>query len=114
MGDGAARLRAHGLEPLVAHEIEAAGTLQPCACQNSCQCACAGPATAQGPGVAAQRGRVRMVLSRLSHTSGRRLARWGFLRGSLIQFRIALRWYLGCQPEELRELYERLYTDAFR
>ncbi|WIA14272.1 hypothetical protein OEZ85_002806 [Tetradesmus obliquus] len=60
------------------------------------------------------RGRVVQVLDRVSVTSGRRLAAWGTLRATYIHFRVATCWYFGGSPEQLRELYMRLYTDSFR
>jgi glycosyltransferase involved in cell wall biosynthesis len=60
------------------------------------------------------RGRVRMDCRRVARTSGRRLAAWGFLRGSITNFRIASAWYFLHSPERVRDLYKRLYTDAYR
>jgi glycosyltransferase involved in cell wall biosynthesis len=60
------------------------------------------------------RGRVRMDCRRLARTSGRRLAAWGFLRGSITNFRIASAWYFWHSPERVADLYRRLYTDAYR
>lgn len=60
------------------------------------------------------RGRVRMDCRRLARTSGRRLASWGFLRGSVTNFRIASAWYFSHSPRRVRELYAQLYTDAYR
>jgi hypothetical protein len=59
-------------------------------------------------------GRVRMDCRRVARTSGRRLAAWGFLRGSITNFRIASAWYFLHSPERVRDLYKRLYTDAYR
>eukprot|EP00882_Tetradesmus_deserticola_P015355 GHRQ01016357.1.p1 GENE.GHRQ01016357.1~~GHRQ01016357.1.p1 ORF type:complete len:147 (+),score=64.36 GHRQ01016357.1:88-528(+) len=60
------------------------------------------------------RGRVVQVLDRLSITSGRRLLEWGSLRATYIHMRLAAHWYFGGSPEQLKELYMRLYTDSFR
>jgi hypothetical protein len=60
------------------------------------------------------RGRIVQVLDRLSVTSGRRIAAWGNLRATYIQFRLATHWYFGGSAEQLQELYRRLYTDSFR
>lgn len=61
-----------------------------------------------------RRGRVKMVLWPAAETSGRRLAAWGDLHATLVHFRIGLAWYLGASPEEMADLYRRLYTDAYR
>ena len=55
-----------------------------------------------------------MLLNPPAHTSGRRLAEWGNLKGTWIHFRLATHWYFGGSTEELHQLYRRLYTDDFR
>lgn len=60
------------------------------------------------------RGRVKQVSNRLSVTSGRRLDAWGPLRATYIHARIGISWYFRRDPEQLKELYTRLYTDSFR
>lgn len=60
------------------------------------------------------RGRVKQVLDRLSVTSGRRLEAWGPLWATFIHLRISAAWYFQRDPVLVRQLYERLYTDAFR
>ena len=60
------------------------------------------------------RGRVAHVLRPVSHTSGRRLASYGNIRGTYILFRIALEWYLGVEPDRLQQLYWELWTDKYR
>ncbi len=63
---------------------------------------------------ARRRGRVRMVLNPPSLTSGRRLAAWGNPWATYVHVVLGMSWYLGATPEQLVELYERLYTDRFR
>lgn len=60
------------------------------------------------------RGRVKQVLDRVCVTSGRRLEAWGPIRSTYIHFVIAANWYFKQDPEEVNQLYNRLYTDAFR
>lgn len=60
------------------------------------------------------RGRVKQVLHRVSRTSGRRLDAWGPLRATYIHVVIGASWYFRRDPVQLAELYNRLYTDAFR
>eukprot|EP00873_Tetraselmis_striata_P042897 jgi/Tetstr1/463161/TSEL_008095.t1 len=60
-----------------------------------------------------RRGAVRMLPSAVQ-TSGRRIGSWGNLRATWIHFRIALQWYLGGTPGELRTTYNKIYTDNFR
>lgn len=60
------------------------------------------------------RGRVKQVLTRLSVTSGRRLAVWGTAKATYIHAVLGTSWYFRRDPVQLRELYDRLYTDAFR
>lgn len=60
------------------------------------------------------RGRVRQVLDRLSVTSGRRLAAWGNWKATYIHVVMGCAWYFGKDPQQLKELYVRLYTDSFR
>ena len=68
-----------------------------------------------GPGgMLRGRGRVAHVLRPVSHTSGRRLASYGNIRGTYILFRIALEWYLGVEPDRLQQLYWELWTDKYR
>ena len=62
----------------------------------------------------AQRGRVRMLTSRTVTTSGRRMAAWGNVWSTYVQFRIAIAWVFGAPPAELHRLYRTLYTDAYR
>ncbi|KAK9831526.1 hypothetical protein WJX81_005918 [Elliptochloris bilobata] len=59
-------------------------------------------------------GRVRMVLHPPALTSGRRLAAWGNPWATYVHVAIGLSWYLGASPQQLEDLYERLYTDRFR
>jgi len=66
----------------------------------------------EGPGDG-RRGRVRMLPSAVV-TSGRRIGDWGALRSTWIHFRIALQWYLGGSPEDLKETYYRIYGDGHR
>lgn len=61
-----------------------------------------------------RRGRVVMVLDRVSVTSGRRLAAWGALRATAVHIAVAGAWYAGCSPERLQQLYDARYTDVFR
>lgn len=60
------------------------------------------------------RGKIKMILSPPSHSSGRRLAALGNIRGTWIHFRLATHWYFGGSVKELKKLYDRLYTDAYR
>ena len=60
------------------------------------------------------RGRVKQVLNRLSVTSGRRLDAWGALKATYIHAVIGASWFFQRDPVRLKELYHRLYTDAFR
>jgi hypothetical protein len=62
-------------------------------------------------------GRVRRVLqllSRCSVTSGRRLDAWGPLRATYIHAVIGTNWFFTRDPHALQQLYEQLYTDAYR
>ncbi len=65
-----------------------------------------------------QRGKIRMIWSPASQTSGRRLAAWGNFRATCIHFWIAFNWYfLRDAPdvgERLHGMYHKLYTDSFR
>ena len=55
-----------------------------------------------------------MILQPASVTSGRRLAAWGNLRGTLIHLRLSTHWYFGGSVQQLRHLYHSLYTDKYR
>jgi glycosyltransferase involved in cell wall biosynthesis len=57
---------------------------------------------------------VQLVWGAPNRTSGRRIGAWGNVRATAIQYRIAWAWWRGASPEELWDLYDRLYTDAFR
>lgn len=59
-------------------------------------------------------GREVQLLGAVSRTSGRRIAPWGNAKATMVQFRIALAWWQGVPPEKLWELYDTLYTDAYR
>ena len=61
-----------------------------------------------------RRGRVRMVLSPVARTSGRRLEAWGNARATRIHFALGLRWYAGATPAQLLDLYHSIYTDSYR
>lgn len=63
---------------------------------------------------ARRRGRVCMVLSPPALTSGRRLAAWGNPRATFVHVIIGLSWYMGATPEQLHDIYYRMYTDRFR
>lgn len=60
------------------------------------------------------RGRIRQVLDRVSVTSSRRVEAWGTLKATYIHFAIGLSWYFKQDPILIRQLYDKLYTDAFR
>lgn len=60
------------------------------------------------------RGRIRQVLDRVSVTSSRRVEAWGPLKATYIHFTIGLSWYFKQDPTLIRQLYDKLYTDAFR
>ena len=60
------------------------------------------------------RGRVVQVLDRVNVTSGRRLASWGNWKGTAIHVAMGVNWYFGKDPQQLYELYHRLYTDNYR
>lgn len=53
-------------------------------------------------------------LHAVNRTSGRRIGEWGNFKSTMIQARVALAWWLGATPEELWNIYDKLYTDAFR
>lgn len=55
-----------------------------------------------------------MVMWPPARTSGRRLAAWGNLKATTIHFRLGLGWYMGASPEELKDMYDSLYTDNYR
>ncbi|KAF5838717.1 nucleotide-diphospho-sugar transferase [Dunaliella salina] len=59
-------------------------------------------------------GRVHQLMGSTTETSGRRLEEWGNLWGSWVLFRIAISWYCGASGDQLKSLYTKLYTDAFR
>jgi rSAM/selenodomain-associated transferase 2 len=61
-----------------------------------------------------RRGREVQLRGAANRTSGRRIAPWGNLRATAVQVRLALAWRWGASPAELRQLYDALYTDAFR
>ncbi|KAK9814993.1 hypothetical protein WJX73_004193 [Symbiochloris irregularis] len=61
-----------------------------------------------------RRGRIVQIWAPPAETSGRRLAAWGNLHATFVHFRIALAWYWGASPEQLVQLYNRLYTDKYR
>lgn len=76
---------------------------------------------AEAPGVWQQwqqwqrpRGRVKQVLNRVSVTSGRRLDAWGPVKATYIHLVIGTSWYFTRDPAQLKQLYNKLYTDAFR
>ncbi|EFN56074.1 hypothetical protein CHLNCDRAFT_145574 [Chlorella variabilis] len=69
----------------------------------------AGPADRPG-----RRGQVLQVNSVPNRTSGRRLASWGSLHATVVHVAIGMSWYCGATPEQLRGIYNRMYTDAFR
>jgi hypothetical protein len=60
------------------------------------------------------RGRVVQVLDRVNVTSGRRLAAWGNWKGTAIHVVLGVSWYFGKDPQQLYELYHRMYTDNLR
>jgi len=95
----------------------AAGAPAGAATAGSPQAAPRGPAGKLAAGARAwarRRGRVRMVLSPPSLTSGRRLAAWGNPWATYVHVVLGMSWYLGATPEQLVGLYDRLYTDRFR
>lgn len=47
-------------------------------------------------------------------TSGRRLHAWGGLHATAVHFIIGLSWYLGASPQQMQDIYARLYTDNYR
>lgn len=59
-------------------------------------------------------GREVQVVGSVNRTSGRRIGPWGIWKSTMIQFTIAWAWWRGATPERLWDLYETLYTDAFR
>ena len=59
-------------------------------------------------------GKEVQLLRGINRTSGRRIKKWGNLKATEIQVRISLAWWRGATPEELWEVYDRLYTVAFR
>ncbi|CAL8463467.1 g3001 [Coccomyxa elongata] len=63
---------------------------------------------------AARRGQVVMVQNPHACTSGRRLHAWGGLHATAVHFIIGLSWYLGASPQQMRDIYARLYTDNYR
>jgi len=73
----------------------------------------AGPSEACGLGYKGH-GRVHQLMGSVTETSGRRLEEWGNLWGSWVLFRIAIAWYCGATGDQLKSLYTKLYTDAFR
>ncbi len=60
------------------------------------------------------RGRIVRIESVWNETSGRRIAAWGQLRSMYIHMRIGFGWWWGMSPEDLYQLYHRLYTDDYR
>lgn len=60
------------------------------------------------------RGRIKQVLDRKAVTSGRRIAALGSWKATYVHVVISLNWYFGKDPQQLRKLYDELYTDAFR
>lgn len=54
------------------------------------------------------------VLNPAAQTSGRRLAAWGNLKATGVHFMIGVSWYLGASPEQMKDLYARMYTDTYR
>ena len=54
------------------------------------------------------------ILQPAAETSGRRLQAWGNPKATFVHFLIGLRWYLGATPEQLKDLYMRMYTDDYR
>jgi hypothetical protein len=69
---------------------------------------------ALGFGLLTPSGRVKQVLDRACHTSGRRLAAWGNLYSTYVHLVVSAAWYFGKDAEQLQQLYNRLYTDRFR
>lgn len=59
-------------------------------------------------------GRIVRIGSVWNETSGRRIAAWGQLRTLYIHVRIGFGWWWGMDPEDLYQLYHRLYTDNYR
>lgn len=59
-------------------------------------------------------GRIVRVTKSKNITSGRRIAAWGPIKSTYIQFRIGLSWFLGAKHDALYRLYHRLYTDRYR
>lgn len=54
------------------------------------------------------------VLHPAAQTSGRRLQAWGNLKATAVHFIIGISWYMGATPEQMKDLYVRLYTDVYR
>lgn len=65
-------------------------------------------------GCSRRRKSVRHVVYRSNVTSGRRMAAWGPLKSTFLHFKFGLMWYFGCTPAQLKEAYNKLYTDAYR
>ncbi|KAK9917082.1 hypothetical protein WJX75_000749 [Coccomyxa subellipsoidea] len=63
---------------------------------------------------AKRRGQVVMVNSPHAWTSGRRLQAWGNAHATAVHFILGMSWYLGATPQQMRNLYARLYTDVYR
>ncbi|BDA48667.1 probable glucosyl-3-phosphoglycerate synthase at N-terminal half [Coccomyxa sp. Obi] len=63
---------------------------------------------------AARRGQVVMIHNPHACTSGRRLHAWGGLHATAVHFVIGLSWYSGASPQQMRDIYARLYTDNYR
>lgn len=55
-----------------------------------------------------------MLVDHTAVTSGRRLAAYGNIRGTYIHAMLSTKWYFGAPPQELHELYRKLYTDLYR
>ena len=54
------------------------------------------------------------VLNPAAQTSGRRLQAWGNPKATAVHFIIGVKWYMGATPEQMKELYARMYTDVYR
>lgn len=65
-------------------------------------------------GLASGRAGREVQLGLVNRTSGRRIGPWGVWKSTVIQFTIAWAWWRGASPERLWQLYETMYTDAFR
>lgn len=57
---------------------------------------------------------VQVLKGEPNRTSGRRIASYGSLKATYIQFRLALAWLRGVDPDRLCDLYNEIYTDNFR